>query len=74
MSSGIATGNKLGRYRERLSFASAQDDITSSAQNYVTLSGVEVLSTLKFLCIKLVKIKKSLPGCFIEFSLEKAVK
>ena len=37
---------KLGRYRDkRLSFDSAQDD--------VTLSGVEVLSTLKFPCINL---------------------
>ena len=61
MSGGTATGNKFGRYRDkRLSFDSAQDDVTSSAQNYVTLSGVEVLSTLKFLCIKLVKLKKSL--------------
>jgi hypothetical protein len=37
---------KLGRYRDkRLSFDSAQDD--------VTLSGVEVLTTLNFLYIKL---------------------
>ena len=69
MSGGIATGNKLSRYRERLSFDSAQDDVTSSTQNDVTLSGVEVLSTLKFLCIKSVKIKKLLPGYFTEFSL-----
>ncbi len=54
MSGGIATGNKLGRYRDkRLSFDSAQDDVTLSGQDNVTLSGVEVLSTLKFLYINL---------------------
>ena len=38
--------DKLGRYRDkRLSFDSAQDD--------VTLSGVKVLTTLNFLYIKL---------------------
>ncbi|MGR3176113.1 MAG: hypothetical protein ACUZ8N_16175 [Candidatus Scalindua sp.] len=48
MSGETATGNKLSRYHDkRQSFDSAQDDVTSSAQNYVTLSGVEVLTTLK---------------------------
>jgi len=41
--------------RKRLSFDSAQDDVTPSALNDVTLSGVEVLSTLKFLCINIIE-------------------
>ena len=47
---------KLSRYRDKkLSFDSAQDD--------VTLSGVEVLSTLKFLCMKLPELhRKRLAG------------
>jgi hypothetical protein len=51
---------KLGRYRDKkLSFDSAQDD--------VTLSGVEVLSTLKSLCIKL-KCIMLLAALFVVFS------
>ncbi len=50
MNAGTATGNKLENYTH-LSFDSAQDDVTSSAQHSVTLRGVEVLSNIVAVCL-----------------------
>ena len=41
---------------KRISFDSAQDDVTQNTLVNVTLSGVEVLSTLKFLYIELIVV------------------